>query len=362
MSEAEEPDRLDGAPHPRETVRLIGQDAAQSRFLAAAATGRMPHGWLLTGPRGVGKATLAWGIARHLIAGTGGLNMDPGHPLFRQTAMLACPSLFLCRRPWDDKTRRLRTAITVDEIRALKSFFQLSAAEGGWRVAIIDSADEMNPSAANALLKILEEPPRRAALLLISHQPARLLPTLRSRCRELRLAPLAAADLSEALAQAGAHPDAAQAAALGALADGSVGTAFRLLRGEGLAIHAEILELLSHAPGMSRPRVLALAESCAGRDSVERYDLVLELLRLALSRLARAAAGAPAAPVSEAEARAMARLARTPAQAQLWASHVAAMVERTVHARAVHLDPAQVILDTCLQIDRAASDALAHAA
>ena len=131
-------------------------------FLAAAATGRLHHAWLLTGPRGVGKATLAWRIARHLIAGGTRRVARHGPRPTRSSASsrrLASPQLFLCRRPWDDKAERLRTAITVDEVRALKGFFQLSAADGGRRVAIVDAADELNGAAANALLKILEEPP-----------------------------------------------------------------------------------------------------------------------------------------------------------------------------------------------------------
>ena len=128
-----EPDRRAGAPHPRETSVLYGQQAAEERFLAALAAGRLHHAWLITGPPGIGKATLAWRIARHLVAGGSGgtLDMDPADPVFRRVAALAAPGVHLCRRPWDEKTERLRTAITVDEMRALKGFFQLSAIEGG---------------------------------------------------------------------------------------------------------------------------------------------------------------------------------------------------------------------------------------
>lgn len=366
MSDPEipQPDRIDGAPHPRDTVILHGQAGPETRFLEALSSGKPPHGWLITGPRGVGKATLAWRIARHLVAGGAGdtLAMDPGHPVFRQVSALACPQILLCRRPWDDKTKRLRTAITVDEVRALKSFFQMSAAEGGWRVAIVDSADELTVPAANALLKILEEPPERSVLLLICHQPARLLPTIRSRCRELRCAPLPPAALAEALRAAGAPPAAAETEALTALAGGSVGGALRLIELDGLKLYAEILDLLARAPGMDRGRLTALAESCAGRDADPRYDLTLDLLRLALSRLALAAAGAAPPPTSATEAQLRARLGQTPAQARLWAERVADLTERTGHARAVHLDPAQVILDTFLRIDAAAAEAGASAA
>ncbi len=274
-----EPDRLAGAPHPRESAALFGQAPAEAQFLEAAATGRLHHAWLVTGPRGIGKATLAWRIARWLIAGqeAATLDMAPTHPVFRQLAALASPQLFLCRRPWDDKAERLKTAITVDEVRALKAFFQLSATDGGRRVAIVDAADELTGSAANALLKILEEPPARAVLLLVSHRPAALLPTLRSRCRELRCAPLAPADLAAALAAAGAPPDPATAGALAALAGGSVGTALRLAAQGGVARYGEIVELLRRSPPVDRPRAIALAEAAAGRDAAARYELTLDL-------------------------------------------------------------------------------------
>ena len=361
MSEAQEPDRLPGAPHPRETSVLFGQSAAEAQFLDAAAAGRLHHAWLLTGPRGVGKATLAWRIARALAAGgpLTNLAMAPEAPAFRALAALASPRLFLCRRPWDDKAERLRTAITVEEVRALKDFFQLSAADGGHRVAIVDAADEMNASAANALLKILEEPPTAAVLLLVCHRPAGLLPTIRSRCRELRLAPLGAGDVAAALAAAGAETDAS--AALATLADGSVGAALRLAAEDGPGRYDALVALLDRTP-LDRRAALALADDAAGRAAAPRYELTLELTGTLLGRLALHGAGAPVEPVSPAEAALLARLGATPAQARIWASLAPELARRTTHARAVNLDPAQVILDTLLQIDAAAAEARALAA
>jgi len=312
---------------------------------------------MLTGPRGAGKATLAWRIACHLVADENAptLDMPESHPVFRQLAALASPQLTLCRRPWDDKTDRLRTVITVDEIRALTGFFQLSAADGGARVAIIDAADEMNAAAANALLKILEEPPARATLLLVVHRPAALLPTIRSRCRELPLAPLAPEPLALALAAAGAPADPAGAPLLAALAAGSVGAAFRLAAADGPARYGEIVDLLARTP-IDRRRAIALAEAAGGRQSA-RYELTLDLILAALGRLAATGAGAPVAALTPAETAMAARLAATPAGPRLWAELVPRLVERTTHARAVNLDPAQVILDTLLLIDATAAEA-----
>ncbi len=359
----EEADRLPVAPHPRETLALFGQEAAEAAFLAAASAGRLPHAWLLTGPRGVGKATLAWRIARALLAGRAGkagLDFDPDDPVARQVAALSHPGLHLCRRPWDDKAGRLRAEIPVDAVRALIGFFRLSASDGGARVAVIDAADEMNVSAANALLKLLEEPPAGGTLLLVSHRPARLLPTIRSRCRELRCQPLDPEALARALSAAGA-PEARDPVALAELAAGSVGAAFRLLSEGGLDLYEEIAGLVATAPPIDRPRMIALAEATA-RGPASRRDATFELIQLALGRLARAAAGAPVTPVSAAERRAFSRLAAGPQQARLWAEAAARLAARADHARAVNLDPAQVILDTFLQIDAAADEAARTAA
>jgi DNA polymerase III subunit delta' len=361
MSDPQEADRLPGAPHPRETAVLFGQAEAEARFIAAANAGRLHHAWLLTGPRGVGKATLAWRIARRLIAGEAGptLQMDAGSPTFRALAALSSPRLVLCRRPWDDKAERLRTAITVDEVRALKDFFHLSATDGGYRVAIVDSADELNASAANALLKILEEPPASGVLLLVCHRPAALLPTIRSRCRELRLAPLGPDDMAAAVAAAGAAPD--RSAALATLAGGSVGDALRLAAEDGVARYDAIIGLLATAP-LDRRAALALADSVGGRDAAARYELTAELIGTALGRLALHGAGAPVTPVSPAEAALLGRLGASPAHARIWARLAPELAARTAHARAVNLDPGQVILDTLLQIDAAAAEARALAA
>lgn len=368
-----EPDRAEGAPHPRETLTLFGQRSAQAGFLDAYNRGKLHHGWLLTGPRGVGKATLAWRIARFLltqeVGGDAGLfgepekpatlDVDPNHPAVRRARALGEPRLFLLRRGWDDKARRLKTVITVDEVRKLKSFFTLSAADGGWRVAIVDAADEMNPNAANALLKLLEEPPENTVLLLVAHQPARLLPTIRSRCRALRCDPLSAADQAAALDAAGIP--AQDTTALAELSSGSVGAAVRLLQSDGLALYAQLVEVLSAAPGLDRTAALRLADACAGAANAERYDMTLTLLAQLLTRLARFGARQPATwdEAAPHEARLFARLAPNARAARGWADLAAGLSARTGHARAVNIDPSTTVLDTLLSIDATARGAAA---
>ncbi|ABD54193.1 DNA polymerase III subunit delta' [Jannaschia sp. CCS1] len=363
-----ESDRLDGAPHPRDAARLFGHASAEAEFLTAATSGRLPHGWLLTGPKGVGKATFAWRAARFLLAtpppeddGMFGapppptsLDIAPDHPVARRMAALSEPGLFLLRRPVDEKDqKKLKTVITVDEVRGLKGFFHLSAG-GHRRVVIVDSADEMNPSAANALLKELEEPPEGAVLFLISHRPSGLLPTIRSRCRTLRFNPLGDADLADALVQAGADPP--EGTALATLAQGSAGTAISLADQGGPSLYADIAKLLGTLPNMDRQLALRLADGAAGKANEARFDLTLSLLDMALSRAARmGATGQAPDEITPNEAATLARLAPSPQHAREWASLAQSLTARARRGKAVNLDPAALVFDIFLDLDRMAA-------
>lgn len=362
-----EPDRLEGAPHPRETLVLRGQSAAEDEFLRAWRSGRLHHAWMLTGPKGVGKATLAWRLARFLLAtpaDDGGLFAPPSpetldipadHPVARRLLQGAEPRHFLLRRGPNEKETALSQVISVEEVRKMKSFFALSAADGGQRTAIIDSLDEMNTAAANALLKLLEEPPANVTFLLVAHQPARLLPTIRSRCRELRLSPLSPADLADALTQAGGEIAPEDRTALAELSGGSVGEAFRLTNLDGLKLYAALVRLFSTLPRLDRPQALALADLAAARGAAETFDLLVTLIDLFLARLARrGVTGATPPEAAPGEAELLARLAPDFASARAWADLAQSLAARARRGKAVNLDPAALLMDMLLKLDETA--------
>lgn len=364
MADLPLPDAIEGAPHPRETATLYGQDAAQADFLSAMAADRLHSGWLIAGPRGTGKATLAYKIAATLLSmppddGLFGaptppsnLHVDIESPDMRQILAGAHPRLCVVTRGPNSTGSALSDMITVDRVRKIKEFFHMSAADGGHRVVIVDAADDLNRSAANALLKELEEPPANTTLLLVTHQPSGLLPTIRSRCRVLRLAPLDAGDLSHALAQAGF--DNAGTGALAALSAGSVGDAIRLVQMDGLALYAEMVGILASAPRMDRMKVNAFCDSMIGKANDGRFILALDLLDTLLLRLARAGLVGPSAPICEGEDAVLARLSPTDVAARAWASAASDLQERQRHGRAVNIDPGALMLDALLALDAVA--------
>ena len=273
MSEDEE---ADGAPPPRETLQWFGNEEAERALLEAYRSGRMPHAWVIGGPPGIGKATLAYRMARFVLAhpdpaapavqAARSLELPPDHRAVRLVASQGHPDLLVLERQPGD-SGALRTLIAVEDVRRLVPFLGSTAGEAGWRVVVVDSADELNAAGANALLKLLEEPPRRCLFLIVSHAPGRLLATIRSRCRRLLLRPLAQAEIGHAVGAAlGRNPDDAAVQKAAAAADGSVAQAIALIGGPLLAVRERVVELLDRLPATDARALHALGESLERAD------------------------------------------------------------------------------------------------
>jgi len=286
----EQHDTLDGIPEPSENPFLFGHAQAAATIAGAYAAGKLPHALLFAGPLGVGKATLAFHIAYHLLKHPNHViapaileTPDPQSALFRQIAIGSHPSVLHLTRPENEKTKGFKTVVTVDEIRRVNRFLSMTSHDGGYRVVVVDPADDMNTNAANALLKNLEEPPSRTVFILIAHSPGALLPTIRSRCQAVRLSPLGENDLFAALERFDVPQPADQPSrqALAERSGGSVRMAILLTQYGGLEI-AEATDKVVRAAEINLVEAHRVAEAVSGRDSAIQFDIfnryVLDLL------------------------------------------------------------------------------------
>lgn len=343
-------DNAKPAPPPRANPLLLGHERAENQVLAALRSGRMAHAWLISGPAGIGKATFAFRVARYLlvegrgnIARTGasaGLTVEPTHPVFRRVASGGHADLLTIERQMDDRRQRLRNDILVDDVRAVGPFLASTPAEGGWRVVIVDGADGLTVSAANAVLKVVEEPPDRSVLLLTCVRPARLLPTLRSRCRRLALSPLPAATVRTLLGCYRPTLKVAEGEAIVRHAAGSIGTALALADSGGLAVIAETTALLAGLPDIDGAALLALAERAASAPDELSFDLCVESVLAWLADVVRLAAGAPPRAQPAANVELVAKRASLDRWLEVW-DKTARLLSQADHA---NLDRRQVLL------------------
>ena len=351
---------------------LMEHEAAERTLLDAWASGRLHHAWLISGPSGIGKATLACRFARFLLAQGAGqaaadaagpslfgdlapapaapvaqptsLYLAPDNPIFHRIAMRGHGDLYTVTLGYDVKRARERKVIVVDDVRDIRNFISLTAAENGYRVVIIDGAEDMNKNAANALLKMLEEPPPRTVFLLICHAPGRLLPTIRSRCRGLALRPLRDDTLAALLRRHRPELGEDETAALMRIADGSIGRALRYAGEGGVALYGEMVGLLMPLPELDIGALHTFGEKLARPNGIAAYNLFGELLGWWLVRMVRGAASGVAAPeIVTGEHGLMQRLTGARSLDQ-WAEVWEKIAHLFTRAASVNLDRKQTVL------------------
>lgn len=275
-----EPDKAPGCAHPKDVFDLIGHQQAEINLANLINANSLHHAWLISGPKGVGKATLAYRMIRRVLAGQAQsenrLDVPAQDPVAQRISSLGHADFLLIRRPYDEKTKKSKSEIPVGEVRKIPQFFSKKPAEGGWRVCLVDSADEMNRNATNALLKTLEEPPDKSLIILISKTPGRLLPTIRSRCKLLQLTGVESQDLQSWL-ESKTNVDQEDMQNVLALAGGIPGLALSLVQ----HIDTVLRPLLKYLESFPRPDLsLAhrISDSLAPVGAQESYELFWEIL------------------------------------------------------------------------------------
>ena len=348
--------------HPRATGHLFGHEAAERQFLEAFNGERLHHAWLITGPKGIGKATLAWRIAKFLAAQPAGagdaglfgdalpaskpetLETDAQDPVVQRVISGGYGGIVVAERTENEKTGKLRTDIVIDDVRKLIGFFSQTSAEGGWRIAIVDAADEMNVNAANALLKLLEEPPAKSILILVAHSPGKLLPTIRSRCRTLKLKPLGEESVRAVLAlqHPALTPD--DLTALARLSTGAPGRAMELASLGGVGLYKQMASFLTSLPRLDIPALHTLAGQLSAPKADQEYRLFIAMVLDWLERMIRqTASGIATNDVMAGESAEMMRISTLSGLDQ-WMDLWEKMGRLVARADAVNLDRKQVIV------------------
>jgi DNA polymerase-3 subunit delta' len=347
---------------PRRESTIVGHAGAERLLLESWRSGRLPHAWLVAGPKGIGKATLAFRFARAVLAWDrrqanalpATLEVPPGHPVFARVASYGHGDLQTVERTYDEKKSRWREEIAIEDVRRLIAFFGLTATEGGYRVGIVDSCDELSRNAANALLKIVEEPPPLSLILLIAHAPGNVLPTIRSRCRLLQLAPLTESETAMVIArQLPDLPD-AERDHLAKLAQGSPGRALSLAAAGGLDLYRDLLTVLGTLGRLDLVQAIALADRMGRGSSIEVFGTMTELLTHWLAALIRGkTVGRIAGGALDEEDRTLQRLLGK-GDPRLWLDAWDFVTRSLATTENLALDRKQAVLNALLTLDAAA--------
>ena len=362
-------DKIVGVPHPKLAKKLIGHNIQKLYFLNSFISKRLPQFWLLAGDKGVGKATFAWLISKFLLTTNqepddikidlNGSNIDSilapqdGGTLTRIESGSE-QRIYVVKKGYSETRRAFFKNISMDDIRNLQSYCSLSIADGGWRVIIIDTADDLNTNSCNALLKLLEEPPKNTLFLLISHQPNLLLPTLQSRCQKLLFAALAQNDFKAVLTTIGCEIAPAEEVSLSILSNGSAGVACRLINSNCLNLYRDILNLASSLPNLNTKKAMQLSQNYFAKAKANEFESFIEMMQQFFSRLCKTGAmQRPLSPsVTNEEAKIMTNLCPSLISAHLWSEAAEITLAKLHKGYLLNIDVESLIIDTFIYLEK----------
>ena len=362
-------DKIAGAPHPMLANEIIGHSSQKLSFLSSFASNRLPQCWLLAGDMGIGKASFAWLIAKFLLTTKyqpADLKIDLNESNINSILEPQSGStlnriisgseqrVYIVRRGYNEKRKAFFKNISIEDIRKLQSYCSLSIADGGKRIIIIDTADDLNKSSSNALLKLIEEPPKNTVFLLISHQPNLLLPTIKSRCQKLSFSNLDQTDLGAVLTAIGCKIEPSDEVSLSILSKGSAGAACRLINSNCINLYSDILNISSSLPNLNTNKILQLSQNYFAKAKPGEFEIFLEMMQHFFSRLCKTGAmQKPLLPsLTENEAKIMKNLCPNLKSAHLWSEAANITLTKLNKGYLLNIDIESLILDAFIYLEK----------
>ena len=361
-------DKIAGAPHPMLANEIIGHSSQKLSFLRSFASNRLPQCWLLAGDMGIGKASFAWLIAKFLLTTKyqpADLKIDLNETNINSILEPQSGStlnriisgseqrVYIVRRGYNEKRKAFFKNISIEDVRKLQSYCSLSIADGGKRIIIIDTADDLNKSSSNALLKLLEEPPKNTIFLLISHQPNLLLPTIKSRCQKLSFSNLDQTDLGEVLTAIGCKIEPSDEVSLSILSKGSAGASCRLINSNCINLYRDILNIASSLPNLNTNKILQLSQNYFAKAKPSEFEIFIEMMQHFFSRLCKTGVmQKPVLPsVTDNEAKIMKSLCPNLKSARLWSEAANISLAKLNKGYLLNIDIESLILDAFIYLE-----------
>ena len=361
-------DKIAGAPHPMLANEIIGHSSQKLSFLSSFASNRLPQCWLLAGDMGIGKASFAWLIAKFLLTTKyqpADLKIDLNETNINSILEPQSGStlnriisgseqrVYIVRRGYNEKRKAFFKNISIEDVRKLQSYCSLTIADGGKRIIIIDTADDLNKSSSNALLKLLEEPPKNTIFLLISHQPNLLLPTIKSRCQKLSFSNLDQTDLGAVLTAIGCKIEPSDEVSLSILSKGSAGAACRLINSNCINLYRDILNIASSLPNLNTNKILQLSQNYFAKAKPSEFEIFIEMMQHFFSRLCKTGVmQKPVLPsVTDNEAKIMKSLCPNLKSARLWSDVANISLAKLNKGYLLNIDIESLILDAFIYLE-----------